>query len=125
MTRSAPDPRDQAFHTSISEPGPVDISMVLVVVLFDMYEEDWCLPLQDEESVMALLAAVVEVDMWRGSAAGLLGNIGTAEIKHLLLGYTNWDMQVMQVLQRVMNVRGRIIAGTTLPRILRKTGHRE
>lgn len=99
--------------------------MVLVVVLFDMYEEDWCLLLQDEESVMALLAAVVEVDMWRGSAAGLLGNIGTAEIKHLLLGYTNWDMQVMQVLQRVMNVRGRIMAGTTLPRILRKTGHRE
>lgn len=31
----------------------------------------------------------------------------------------------MQVLQRVMKVRGKIIAGTTLPRILRKIGHRE
>ena len=32
---------------------------------------------------------------------------------------------VTQELQRVMNVRGRIMAGTTLPRILRKIGHRE
>lgn len=96
-----------------------------MIVLLDMDVEDWCLPLRNEESVMALLAAVVGVDIWRGSPAGLLGNIGTAEIKHLLLGYINWDMQVMQVLHRVMNVRGRIIAGTTLPRILRKTGHRE
>jgi hypothetical protein len=55
----------------------------------------------------------------------LVYDIGTAEIKYLLPSYTNLDIHVMQVAQRVMNVRGRIIAGTTLPRILRKTGHRE
>lgn len=31
----------------------------------------------------------------------------------------------MQVLQRPMNARGKIMAGRTLPRILRKIGHRE
>jgi hypothetical protein len=53
MTTSTPDPRDYALEMSISGSGPVDISMIVVVVLFDMCVEDSCLSLRDEESVMA------------------------------------------------------------------------
>jgi hypothetical protein len=40
---------------SVGGPGPVDISIVVVIVLFDMDIGDWCLPLRDEESAMTLL----------------------------------------------------------------------
>ena len=54
-----------------------------------------------------------------------VNDIGTTEMEYLLSGYKSLAIQVMHVLQRVMNERGRIIAGTTLPRTLKKMGHRE